>query len=131
MNAPSIDIKDMLEAVSSLGLSIDDNLFVGKEPEKPAKCVTIFDTPGFSPWLGLSGATGYNYPCINIRVRDMNYVDGWNLINGIKDALHGRANETWSGALYTIITCSGDPAFLNWDDNGRCRFVINFNLQRR
>ena len=130
MNAPSIDIKDMLEAESSLGLVFAKNLFVGMEPTTPRDCVTIFDTPGFPPQLVNDNAK-YERPSIQIRVRNENYLDGWALIDDIKDLLHGRAQETWNNVLYTIIYCSSGPALLDWDDNNNCRFIINFNIQRR
>jgi hypothetical protein len=134
MNITSEDIKDMLEADSSLGLVFASNLFIGKEPSMPYNSVTIFDTPGFPDELLLSGSengNSYQYPSIQIRVRNTNYVVGSTLIQNIKDSLHGRANETWNGALYSLIACSSGPALLDWDDNSNARFIINFNVQRR
>jgi hypothetical protein len=137
MQASSIDIKDMLEAYeeesssgSSLGLVFKTNLFIGKEPALPKNSVTIFDTPGFPPYLGLSDV-GYEYPSVQIRVRNTNYQDGWELIERIKNALHGRNHEIWNATLYTVIYCSSGPTPLEWDDNGNIMFVVNFNLQRR
>jgi len=133
MNASSVDIKDMLEAYGdSSGLDVDfaENLFIGKEPKSPDNCITIFDTPGAAPALGLT-SQGYEYPAIQIRVRNRKYIDGWNIIEDIKTALHGRAQETWNGTLYSVIFCTNGPAHLDWDDNGNARFIINFNLQRR
>lgn len=130
MNATSVDIKDMLEAESSLGLVFNTNLFVGREPPKPNDCVTIFDTVGFPPQLVNDNAK-YERPSIQIRVRNTNYLGGWSLIDDIKNTLHGRAQETWNGTLYTIIYCSSGPALLDWDDNNNARFIINFNIQRR
>jgi len=130
MNASSEDIKDMLVADSSLGLTFATNLFIGKEPIKPTNCVTIFDTYGFAPDLNLI-SQGYERPIVSLRVRDINYMDGFNLAQEIKDSLHGRSHETWNGTLYTVIYCSSGPALLDWDDNGNARFIINFNLQRR
>ena len=133
MNASSVDIRDLLEAYGdSSGLDVEfaDNLFVGREPEAPDNCVTIFDTPGYPPALGLTNQ-GYEYPSIQIRVRNRKYVDGWSIIEGIKNALHGIAQETWNGTLYSLIYCSNGPALLDWDDKGRVRFIINFNIQRR
>lgn len=130
MNAPSEDIKDMLEADSSIALELGTDLFVGKEPATPRNCVTIFDTIGYPPSLGLTDQ-GYEYPSIHIRVRNKDYRVGWALIHSIKDSLHGRSHQTWNGALYTVIYCSSGPALLDWDDNGNARFIINFNLQRR
>jgi hypothetical protein len=80
--------------------------------------------------MGLTDV-GYEYPTVNIRVRDLYYENGWNLANRIKDALHGRANQTWNGTLYTVVQCVNGPALLGYDDHNRVSFFINFNLQRR
>jgi hypothetical protein len=130
MNASSVDVKDILIADSTLGLVFATSLFVGKEPSKPDNCVTIFDTPGFPPLLGLE-TNGYEYPSVQIRVRNTTYLNGWNLVEKIKASLHGRAQQWWNGTLYSVIYCASGPAFLDWDDNGNARFIINFNLQRR
>lgn len=135
MNSSSIDLKDMLEAESSLNLICDTstisdrNLFIGKEPVKPSNCVTIFDTYGTYPDLNFSNQ-GYEYPSVQIRVRNTDYRNGWDLAQNIVTSLHARSNETWNGAIYTVIYCSGGPALLDWDDNGNARFVISINLQR-
>lgn len=133
MNAASVDIKDMLVEESSFALEFDDaatrNIFIGKEPPDPDNIVIIFDTYGRLPYLGLTDV-GYEYPSLQIRVRNRSYVVGWTLINDIKDLLHGRAHETWNGTLYEVIT-STTPSMLDWDDNGRVRFIINVSLQRK
>ena len=138
MNNPSVDIVEMLEGAgdsSGIGgtgaMVFGIDLFIAREPVKPDNCITIFDTPGFPPWLGLDGETGYEYPSIQVRIRNKKYIDGWNLIEEIKNSLHGRHQETWNGTLYSIIYCSSGPALLDWDDNGNCRLVVNFNIQRR
>jgi len=130
MQAPSIDIAEMLEAESVLALTFGTNLFVGKEPITPANCVTIFDTYGHAPQLGLT-TQGYEFPTIQIRVRNIDYVDGWNIIESIKEKLHGIGNITWDGTFYAAIYCAYGPGLLDWDDNSRARFIINFNIQRR
>jgi hypothetical protein len=134
MNQPSRDIKTILESYgdsSGLNLDFSINLFLNKEPATPINCVTIFDTEGFPPYLGLGGETGYEYPSINIRVRNTKQQDAWTIIEEIKEALHGRHQETWNDTLYSIIYCSSGPALLDWDDNGNCRLIVNFNIQRR
>jgi len=130
MNAPSEDLKDMLEADSALGLTFAENLFIGKEPITPHNCVTIYDEIGNTPNLAMDGTT-YYYPIVQIRVRNIGYKEGWTLINNIMLSLHGRANETWNDALYAVIYCSSGPALLTWDDNEFVKFIVNFNLQRR
>ena len=137
MRSPAHDVSEMLEEYQSdsssgsmLGLTFAVNLFVGREPSKPINCVTIYDTGGYPPYLGLNDV-GYEYPSIQIRVRNQKQEDGWSLIESIKNSLHGRHGETWGGSLYTQIVCSTAPALLEWDDNGNAVFFCNFNLQRR
>lgn len=129
MNAASEDIKDMLISISGLGLTFGQNLFIGREPT-PKNTVTIFDYPGYPPQLTLSNEQ-YEYPSVQVRVKNSDYTKGWQLIEKIKDALHGRAQETWNGTLYSVIRCSSGPAFLEWDENGMVKFVVNFNINRR
>ena len=132
MNAVGEDIKDMLEDSSSgLGLTFGTDLFIAREPTKPDQCVTIFDTGGLPNQLTLGMEGNYYYPSIQIRVRSNSYTDGWELIQNIMISLHGRGQETWNGTLYSIIKQSSGPALLDWDDNNRPRFVVNFDLQRR
>jgi hypothetical protein len=137
MNSPAKDVAEMLEEYQSdsssgsmLGLTFKDNLFINKEPSKPIDCVTVYDTGGYPPYLGLND-TGYEYPSVQVRVRNSKQVDGWSLIERIKNSLHGRHGETWGGTLYTRIACSTPPILLEWDDNGNVVFVCNFNIQRR
>jgi hypothetical protein len=130
MNVPSEDIKDLLEAESDLGLVFATNLFIGKEPTKPSNSVTLFDYTGEPPQLAMNNQ-GYEYPSLQIRVRNTDYVAGWGIIEAIKNRLHGANQEEWNGTLYTAIYCGSGPVLLDWDENSRARFVCNFKIQRR
>lgn len=130
MNASSVDIVAILEAESSLGLTLKTNLFVGREPTEPVDCVTIFDTEGEPPQLNLTDQ-GYEFPSVQIRVRSSAYATGWSMIEAIKNRLHGLSQETWNSTLYSVIYCGSGPALLDWDDNSRARFICNFKIQRR
>lgn len=129
MNAPSVDVKDML--VDDTDLVFGTNLFISREPTSPNNCVTIYDTPGAPDMLTLNKDEKYEYPSIQVRVRNVSYTDGWINLDEIRQSLHGRAHETWNGAYYTIIKVSSGPALLEYDDNGRVILVINFQIQRR
>jgi hypothetical protein len=132
MQAASIDIKDLLIDESSLGLAFATNLFIGKEPSSPNNCVTIFDTASFPPMLTLDRNGNYEYPSVQIRIRNTSYQTAWDLANTIKDLLHGSGQVTMeNGTLYTSIICMSTPTLLDWDENNRARFIINFNIQRR
>jgi hypothetical protein len=129
MNAPSVDIKDFLVA-GGLSLTFGTNLFVGKEPESPDSCVTIFDTPGAPPDRYFNQSQKYDRPSIQIRVRDNDYRNGWALTNSIKNLLHSYPPSVQSDTTYTAIFCSQEPALLDWDGNDRARFVVSFDIQR-
>lgn len=130
MNACSVDIKDLLEMESPLGLIFPENLFVNREPTTPSDCVIIFDTTSMPPQLALT-SQGYEYPSVQIRVRNINFQTGWDLIERIKNLLHGKGNITINGTLYTVIYCASGPALLDYDENSRARIICNFNTQRR
>ena len=130
MNMPSEDIKDMIEAETSLGLTFATDLFKNKEPPLPNNTVTVFDTPGGSADLYADRTIKWQHPAIQIRVRNIDSVAGWALLNDIRDVLQGRANETWNGAFYGLITAVGDIFLLDWDENNRARFALNFSIQR-
>ena len=133
MNPSSKDIADILSAESALDLTFATNLFVGREPATPDNCVTIFDTPGKPPELTLGGKTdpGYFYPSIQIRVRNNSYVNGWTIINIIKEVLHAVTRETWNSTEYVLIRCTQEPFLLDWDENNRARLVSTFEIHRK
>jgi hypothetical protein len=130
MNCPAKDICSMLEAESALGLVFATNLFVDVEPTDPVDCVTVYDVGGLPPMLTMNAEEIYEYPSVQVRVRNAKYDTGWALANDIKSLLHGRARETWGGALYSLIACSNGPLSIGQDENNRACLVLNFNLQR-
>ena len=130
MNTAAEDVKDMLEAESELGLIFKQNLFVGREPIVGDNSVTVFDTPGRPPLLSLDGSK-YHYDTLQVRVRNNDYQTAFALAHLIMNSLHGRARETWNDTLYTLIICQTPPALLDWDEQNRARFIINFETQRR
>ena len=130
MNPAGKDVADIL-AAGNLGLTFKTNLFVGMEPPTPDNTVTIFDTPGAGPQLTFDRDERYDYPTIQIRVRNQNYLDGYTMIHNIKILLHGLSHETWNGTTYELIKCMQDPFILDYDANGLPRFVCNFEIQRK
>jgi hypothetical protein len=138
MDQTSRDILDILDMYGDSSGYDDDlifsganrNVFLNRESAKPINCVTIYDTPGMPPYLGLD-TIGYEYPSIQIRVRNDTQKNGWDFIERIKDSLHGLNQLTVNGTLYSSIACANGPALLEWDDNGNCIFFVNFNCQRR
>jgi hypothetical protein len=130
MNPASKDIADIL-AGAGLGLTVGINIFIGQEPASPASCTTVYDTPGYAPMLTMDGNGHYDYPAIQVRVRNISYVNGYSLIGAIKDELHGLAHQWQGGVIYELVKCDQDPFLLDYDDAGRPRFVCNFSIQRK
>jgi len=130
MNPASVDIAKLLTDESDLGLTFAEDVFVGKEPAVPNNTITVFDTPGRPPGVVLSGSTQYCFPSCQIRVRSVDYLDGWSLINKIKDVLHGRNNEIVAGTKYLSIICAQEPFFHDWDAENRVRFITTFDIER-
>ena len=130
MNAVTVDIKDILEGESKLGLVFTDNLFIGQEPTSPANCVTIFDRPSSPPQLNYDRFEIYEYPSIQIRCRNTSYVNAEAEARAIYLFLHGLTTEI-NHTLYTLIRCMQTPVLLDWDENNRARFIVNFEIQRR
>jgi len=131
MNAPSEDIKDILVAESSLDLTFTTNLFIGREPEDKINTVTIFDTPGSPPQSIFDKSEIYEYPSIQIRVKNAKYQAGFTLADSIKNFLHGKSHEEINNTEYELIEATGDPALIAWTDNTQPLFTVNFNIQRR
>lgn len=125
----AVDVKDMLEADSALGLKLADNLFIGRMPAKPNNVVVIFDTPAYPPQLTFNPLERYEYSSVQIQVRNTSYVTAEAIAKQIQQSLHGRYQETWNDSIYTIVQCSTPPALLDWDDSNRARFYINFDSQ--
>ena len=131
MNPASKDICSILESDSALGLTFATDLFVGKEPATPDNCVSIFDIPGDAPLLTLDGGKNYYFPSVQIRVRNIDYLTGWDLIHNIQTLLHGIHNEIWNSTTYVLIRAVDNPFLLNWDENDRARFVVTFRGHRK
>lgn len=131
MNPASEDIKDMLEAKSSFGLTFAVNLFIGKEPPSPDAVVTLFDIGGGAPMLTFDRNDKLYNPTLNIRIRNNNYLTGWGLANDIKEYLHGKSHEDWNSTRYELIRCIVEPSLMDWDEQNRVRFTVNFEMFRR
>lgn len=129
MNPVTEDIKDMLEADSSLGLALADNLFIGFEPPTPDNCVTLFDTTGRQAALNMDGSE-YRYNSLQVRGRNIDYLNGYSEMESIYNFLQGKSHETWNGTVYQLIIATSDIGILDWDENNRVRFSINFEVQR-
>jgi hypothetical protein len=126
-NAPSFDIKDMLEnSNSGLGLVFTTNMFLASLPSTPHNAVCIYDTGGMP-----QGQYAFEKPNIQIRIRNIDYAIGYALCRDIKYYLHQkRNNEIWNSTRYISIETRSDILFLGQDEKNRYEWTINFQVMR-
>lgn len=133
---PSVHIRDTLVADGFAFASqptADWMLWIGKEPEIPDRCITIYDTPGRSPnprWL-------LDFPSVQVRIRggENDYNVAGPKTTEIRNRLVGRrsydaygTNSDGSRDRIVMINQVGDISFIGWDANKRPAFVINLAL---
>lgn len=126
-NAPSEDIKDMLEdSGSGLGLVTGTDLFRASMPDQPNNAVCLYDTGGAE-----QGQWGHERPNMQVIVRNISYNAGYDLCRDIKYYLHqSRNGETWNATKYISISCRSDILYLGQDAKFRHQWSLNFRIDR-
>ena len=128
MKSPSEDIKTILDGISSLGLALAADLFVGELPKSPDACVAIYDTGSMEP---PNPTYTLEHPKIMIKVRGEKngYQTSYALAKDIKAELLG-LSTTVGSTRYLCIWVLSDILWLGYDDNRRPLWSINFRMQR-
>jgi len=128
MNPATIDIKDLLEAESDLGLMFQTNLFVNEMPDKPDACVCVYAGPGRPP----EPQHDYKKPAVQVRIRGAkgDPDTAHRLGESILRSLHQTTNHSAGGARYLGIWARTDVNFVGFDDNHRPLFTVNFDTER-
>ena len=130
MNAPSIDIKDLLEAGGhgTFGASSGWAISVGVEPDEPDTSITIYDSPGepANPKFLL------DHPRFEVRVRaePNDYLAGYSKAQDVKDALLGLPPQVLGGTQYDGIWSVVDVFYLGPDKKHRPVFVSSWRVTR-
>ena len=130
MSMASEDLKDLL-VNAGLNLTFGTNLFIGRMPATPDNCVVLIDVPGREPGLDYQNELVYEYPSVQVIVRNNGYKEGWETINSIREYLHGKHYVEVNSSEYKLIKCTVEPAFLRWDENNRAEFVTTFDMQKQ
>lgn len=151
MNIPSLDIKDILRFIAIMddngdmisddldGMLVTDNarysfgenLFISRQPNKPNKCITLYDTGGAGIDMQLDSARQYQRPAIQIRIRDVDYENATAVAYDMIGILQGMGHQVWNGTYYSLIHLAMGPTMLDYDKNNRAQVFLNFNIQRR
>jgi len=123
---PAQDIARFIQAagLGTVAGTADFSIFVGTEPVKPTNVVTVYDMPGGdidTDELDVIKAD------IQIKVRALNYLEGYAWLSDIRDALHAVLSQTVGSRMYCGVTVTADVSSLGTDDNDRQIFVATFN----
>jgi hypothetical protein len=101
-------------------------IFIGKEPDEPSNCVTLYDTPGDPPhpkWR-------LDYPRFQVRVRAVNYNTGFEKAQAVRNALLGLTPQDFNGSRYAGIYVVADTYFLLTDARNRVVFISTWRIIR-
>lgn len=137
MNALSVVIKDWLvtASIGQFASSADWGIFIGVEPDAPARCITVFDVPGATGTVELDRSITVDQSRIQVRVRSLGYVGGQTKMKAILAALEAKVNAeqgersdtVWYAA---VIPLASDMTYLGRDGKQRHLFTWNFQIRR-
>jgi hypothetical protein len=108
------------------GTTSGGTIFLAKEPETPDKCITLYNSAGFTP----NPKWAVDFPSVQVRVRGSKnaYVASRAFAQSAKDALLGVTSQAVTGGRLVSVTMMGDLMDLPFDQSNRPLHVINFNL---
>ncbi len=124
MSSPINDILKLLEE-NNIG-TFNEDIFISKEPNEPHNTVTLYDTGGADP----NPKWNIDNPTIMIRVRNSSYITGYDKCEEIKNTLLGLPKQDINGMSYIGIWMQGDINFIEYDENNRAIFTMNYRITR-
>ena len=127
MNPVSLDIKDLLVS-NNLGVFGTD-IFIGSEPtdyDNIKNCVTIYDTGGSQQDARLA----LDETHIQIRSRNIEYINGFDILNDIKKFLEGIGKFVINDSRYLGIWASSNIAYLEMTEKRFFLWTVNFHVKR-
>ena len=125
MKAPSRDIGELLQAETSLGLTMGTNLFANILPEGVDNVVSVNDYGGMEP-----GQYDMRKPSLQIYVRNNDSEVGYNLLNNIYYFLNEKRNFTINDSRYIQIRAKAEIQPLPRDEENRHIWSLNFQIIR-
>ena len=127
MNAPSVDIKDLLEDAGEGTFAADSGwgIYISQEPTSPDRTITLYDTGGMQPLY----SEGEEHPTVQVRVRAESYPTVYGKIQAIKSHFVYNGARTINGTEYDFWLLS-DVAFLRVDEMGRTILTMNLRMRR-
>lgn len=125
-----IDLATYLDAQQAT-LTLGTNLFVGRMPDAPDTCVTLYEYGGVAPDNTMGGGLPVlQNPSVQIAVRASSYSSAESLITSCWSTFESIVDESLSGTRYNRVSAIQSPFPLERDTHDRIIFVQNFNVTR-
>lgn len=128
------DIGTYLAAASTPteSLTLGTNLFLGRRPDTPSTCVTVYETGGTAPQLmfGTNSAPPVETRGLQAVVRAASYATSEALCTECWTALCLIDNEVIGTTRYLLADPVQSPFPLERDDQDRMLHVVNFLVTR-
>jgi hypothetical protein len=117
-------------AAAGLSLTVGTNLFYGRLPDGPDKCVAIYESNGTIPIETMSDNTEppVVHPGLQVLARDGSYADAQTLAEDVWQKLTLVSNETLSSTRYLRVAPVQQPAPIERDSQDRVLFSCNFDV---
>jgi hypothetical protein len=127
--ATLVDIGTYLDTQLA-SLTLGTNLFLGRLPDSPDKCVALLEYGGSTPisTLGSDAMPRMEMPRIQVLSRDVAYSDARALAISVWQVIEGILNETLSGTLYQRVSAVQSAFPLERDSVQRVLFAQNFQV---
>lgn len=129
-NPASEDIAQILvgAGVGTVGGASGWRVSISREATAPDTCVTVYDNGGSTPHPNWS----LDELDIQVQVRGdrEGYRAAYDKVLEVRDVLLGRPTENVNTTQYVGIIMRGDFNFIQYDDNERPVFTLNFIVWR-
>lgn len=132
MTAICKDIATLINGDSSNNLILSEDLFYGRMPTKPQTCAVIYDNAGPPPLLQyIKARSTYEYGAFSVRVRASSYDKAYEIIESIREFLHGLNNVVANDHLYMLVEAVNAVGIIHYDENDRPVLFQNYTVQRK
>lgn len=107
--------------------TVGTDIFKGLLPDQPDAAVAVFMYSGQPPEL----SAPVDRPAFQVRVRDVDFLTGFNKTTAIQKALHGICESDIGGTHFLLIAANGSPMGIGRDANDRWEWTQNFYTMTR
>ena len=129
----SDDIGDYLSSggIGTVGSTASWGIYLGKQPDFPDKCVTVYEYGGAFSLHAMSSGPGRavaERPRVQVVVRSNSYSTGRTKANEVFRLLDGLRERTINGVTYKWAAAIQSPFLMRRDENDRALIAANYEI---